>query len=363
MLTIFLVILLTLYLIQVGIFIYGISHPRDRRTNKEKPFVSIVIAARNEELNLGGCLDSVLRQSYPRYKYEVIVVNDHSTDRTNEICLSYAKRYNNISIVIPDKSGEIKGKTNALIHGIDAAKGEIILITDADCTVPQKWIEATMSLYTPGVGIVGGMTLQKARNGFEGIQSLDWAYLLGLASAAVNLRNPLSTIGNNLSFRRSAYEEVGGYRKIQFSITEDYALFQAIIKTGKWDYYYPIDPELVVTSEPCPTVRDLIRQKQRWGKGGLEMKPIVFFIMAIGFLTHALIATAFLVGDIALAGTALLVKLTSDYMFLYKVLHKIDRVSELKYFYRFELYYFLYVLLLPFIVFFGGKVIWKGRSF
>lgn len=355
--------ILVLYLIQVGILSYGLSRSRGKSVSRTTPFISVVIAARNEENNLSACLDSVIDQTYPKYEYEIIVVNDHSNDRTAEICNSYARRYGNLTIVVPDENTSIRGKTNALIYGIDSAKGEIIMITDADCIVPRRWIERTVSYYSEEVGIVGGMTIQRANGRFSGMQSLDWVYLLGLASAAVNLRNPLSIIGNNLSFRRKAYDEVGGYRKIKFSITEDYALFQAIIQTGNWDYLYPLHPDLVVQSEPCESLRDLIRQKQRWGKGGLDMKISGFYIMAVGFLTHLSIVISFLTGSVAVGSSILFAKIIGDYAFLHQILKVINRKNLIRYFYSFQLYYLLYVLLLPMIVFFGGKVIWKGRSF
>ncbi len=358
-----LVVVSVVYLLQVAILIYGIRHTRDDVDPHRRPFVSVVIAARNEEKLLPDCLHSVLHQTYPADQFEVIVVNDHSTDGTVSVCETFAWEYANFSFMNAEDHPRLVGKSNALHQGITKARGEVILITDADCVVPNTWVEHTARRYGSRVGLVGGMTIQKARTSFEGMQSLDWVYLLGLASAAVTLRNPLSTIGNNLSFRKAAYEEVGGYEKIPFSVTEDFMLFQAIVRTGRWEYLYPIDPHVLVTSEPCTTWKDLIRQKKRWGKGGLDMKPSGFVIMAVAFSTHALIAWTMLTGQIALGLSCLLAKIAGDYMFLRHILVKLERVNLLKYFYHFQAYNFLYVLLLPVVVFFGGKVVWKGRRY
>lgn len=356
-------IFIVLYVIQVIIFLIGLYRIRDHVTNGQTPFVSVIIAARNEEQHITDCLESVLHQTYPKDKFEVILVNDNSTDRTGDICQNFVGRFENFATFVAQEDPPLRGKTNALNQGIEKARGEIILITDADCTVPPTWVEHTVKRYSPSVGIVGGITLQKATRNFEGMQSLDWAYLLGLASATVSMRNPLSTIGNNLSFRKSAYMEVGGYKKIPFSVTEDFMLFQSIVKTRKWEYLYPIDPNVLVISKPCQTFKELVRQKQRWGKGGLDMKLSGFLIMVIGFSTHGFTLFTFLLGNFAYALTALLIKLIADYIFLFKVLSQLNRTDLLKYFYWFELYYMAYVLLLPFVVFFGGKVVWKGRSY
>jgi cellulose synthase/poly-beta-1,6-N-acetylglucosamine synthase-like glycosyltransferase len=363
MLEYLLISLLVLYLIQVAVFTAAAKKPRDEQGNISQPFISVLIAARNEESNLSDCLKSVLDQSYDNQRFEVIVINDHSTDGTERICEEYAARFRNLSYANAREDSTLRGKTNALDQGIEKAHGEIILITDADCTVPRTWVEWTAKRYSNSVGIVGGITLQKAGNWFEGMQSLDWAFLLGLASATVSLRSPLSTIGNNLSFRKAAYGDVGGYRKIPFSVTEDFMLFQSIVKTKKWDYLCPIDPNVLVVSQPCLSWKELLRQKHRWGKGGLDMKLSGFSIMAIGFGLDAMILLSLVLGNPLLALVALLFKIAGDYSFLRIVLRKLRQLDHLKYFSAFQVYFFLYVLVLPFLVFFGGKVVWKGRKY
>ena len=359
----FLFIALFLYLMQVFIFLIGVRRTRDTLGNHTTPLVSVIIAARNEEDNIRTCLQSVSNQTYPRSLYEIIVVDDDSSDGTNHLCQSLSRTIPNLIVISTSGGTTSGGKTNALIVGIEESKGELVFITDADCVVPPTWIESTVRRYDKGIGIVGGLTLQRATGPFEGMQSLDWTYLLGIASAAASLGSPLSTIGNNLSFRRRAYDDVGGYRSIGFSVTEDYALFQAIVKSGKWDYLYPIDPALLVMSTPCRTLKELMRQKHRWGKGGLDMTLTGFLIMAIGFLLHSFILVPMLYGSFFGSLVALAAKWIADYMFLRTITRRVGKESHLQYFYYFELYYHLYVLLLPFIVFFGGKVIWKERKY
>jgi cellulose synthase/poly-beta-1,6-N-acetylglucosamine synthase-like glycosyltransferase len=354
---------LLLYLILLFRSLAGIRRTRDQIHETASPFVSVVIAARNEEEHLAQCLQSVTQQTYSSEKYEIIVVNDNSTDGTEKICHDFARRHSNVKYVSAPEDRALPGKTNALDQGVQKAHGEVILITDADCTVPSTWVEFTAKRYGPDIGIVGGVTVQTASTWFEGMQSLDWAFLLGLAASAVARRNPLSTIGNNLSFRKSAYQDVGGYRKIPFSVTEDFMLFQSIVKTNKWDYLYPVDGRVLVVSQPCATLKELARQKHRWGKGGLDMKLSGMLIMAVGFATHALLLTTLAMGSFLVAASCLLAKIAADYFFLEAILKRLERTDLLKYIYLFEAYFIVYVLLLPFIVFLGGRVIWKGRAY
>ena len=210
----FLFIALFLYLMQVFIFLIGVRRTRDTLGNHTTPLVSVIIAARNEEDNIRTCLQSVSNQTYPRSLYEIIVVDDDSSDATNHVCQSLSHTIPNLIVISTSGGTTSGGKTNALIVGIEESKGELVFITDADCVVPPTWIELTVRRYEKGIGIVGGLTLQRATGPFEGMQPLDWTYLLGIASAAASLGNPLSTIGNNLSFRRRAYDDVGGYRSL-----------------------------------------------------------------------------------------------------------------------------------------------------
>jgi 1,2-diacylglycerol 3-beta-glucosyltransferase len=360
---IFLLIVTMLYLCQAGIFLIGLKRNRDKLQNSPNLSVSVIIAARNEEENLQECLESVANQTYPISLYEIIVINDGSTDGTEAICNDFIKRYPNIKSIQVKEDTIIRGKANALAQGIEAASGEIILITDADCTVPKTWVEQTVNRYDPEVGLIGGFTLQKATTPFGGMQSLDWTFILGMAAATAGLGHPLGSIGNNLSFRRSAYDQVGGYRKLKFSVTEDYTVVQAIVGSKRWKYLYPIDLKHLVESKSCQNFQSLIRQKHRWGKGGLDMKPAGLAIMVIGFLMHLSPFIMLYWGGVLQAAIALMIKFIADYIFLYQILSRVDRKEDLRWFYWFEIYFLIYVLLLPFLVFFGGKVKWKGREF
>lgn len=359
----FLLIVTILYLCQVGIFLVGLKRNRDQVQTSLNSTVSVIIAARNEKINLPDCLESIANQTYPFSLYEIIIVNDGSTDGTETICNDFAKRYSNIKSIQVKDDTIIRGKANALAQGIDASSGEIILITDADCTVPRTWVEQTANRFDNEIGLIGGFTIQKATTPFEGMQSLDWTFILGMAAAAAGLGHPLGSIGNNLSFRRSAYNQVGGYRKLKFSVTEDYTVVQAIVGSKTWKYLYPIDIKHLVESKSCPDFQSIFNQKHRWGKGGLDMKPAGLAIMVIGFFMNLSPFVMLFWGGAVQAAAAFMVKFIADYVFLYQILQHLERKEDLRWFYWFEIYFIIYVLLLPFLVFFGGKVKWKGREF
>ncbi len=185
---IFLFIVTILYLCEAGFFLSGLKRNRNYISESSDLFVSVIIAARNEETNLPNCLESAANQTYPNSKYEIIVVNDGSTDRTEAVCLNFVQRYPYIKLINAKEDPNLRGKANALAQGIDAARGEIILITDADCVVLPTWVEQTAKRYGKGIELIGGFTLQKADTPFEGMQSLDWVFILGVAVSSSKLK-------------------------------------------------------------------------------------------------------------------------------------------------------------------------------
>ncbi|MCU0452085.1 MAG: glycosyltransferase [Bacteroidetes bacterium] len=359
----FILIVLALYLLQTAIVVVGLTRIPPITTGA-RPTVSIVVAARNEEASIGACVDALCRQTFPADRYEVIVVDDDSTDLTAEVVRGRMPDHVQLRLVHSSPLSRLKGKARPLSAGIAQARGEVILITDADCRVPPTWVEATAGQYEPDVGLVGGITLQRAHTSFGGMQSLDWAYLLGVAAASVALGRSFGSIGNNLSFRKRAYDEVGGYDSLPFSVTEDYTLVHAIRSSGRWQQRYPIDARLLVESDPCPDVRALFHQKLRWGRGGLDVPFIGFVIMAIGWSVHFLPLIHTLVwGAWWHTLTVLFVKATADYVLLAQVLKRLGRLDDLRHFFWFELYFALYVVALPVVVLLGGPVRWKGRQY
>ena len=118
------------------------------------------------------------------------------------------------------------------------------------------------------------------------MQAIDFLYLLVVASGTINLNNPISCIGNNMSYRQSAYTDVGGYENLPFSVTEDFNLLWAIYKLKKYKLIFPLDKESLVTSIPCKNIKSLFRQKKRWAVGGLEIPLRGYLIMAWGFTTN-----------------------------------------------------------------------------
>ena len=356
-------VLAVAYAIVILTFTLGAVASRYKLRTGYRPKVSVIVAARNEEKNIGACLDSLVALTYPRELLEIIIIDDRSTDGTAAIVERYTRDHPHIKLLhsVPE-SGHLKGKTNAVTQGIDSASGDIFLFTDADCRVPAGWVEWTVRHYADdSVGTVAGFTSLSGDDWFSKMQALDWFVLSSAAAGTARINYPTTAIGTNLSVSRKAYEAVGGYREIPFSVTEDYALFHAV--TRKFQARIPMLHETMVESSPCSTIKELYHQKKRWFAGGrgMDFKSILIFAVSFLFNVALLVALFALPFTHFLAGLS--VKLGIDFLFCLPAVIRLHRPELLTYFPLYALYYYVYVLIFPPLVLPGGKIVWKERTF
>ena len=327
------------------------------------PLCSVVVCARDEENNIIRCLTSLNALNYPKERLQVLIVDDKSTDKTPQILAEWKAKMSNLTVLVTGPEIEnLRGKVNALTQGLDAATGEFIMITDADSHVHPDWVREYLKYYEDDTGMVASITLLDRKYFLDGMQSLDWSYLLGIALANANLNVPISVIGNNISVRRAAYESVGGYREIPFSVTEDFALFQAIWHKEPWKVKFPVQYELTVMSQPCPDFRAWWRQKHRWVKGGEGLKGLGYLIFIIGLLGHAAMISALFVLPIPAALGVIAVKWSADLLVILPVLARTRKQELLKFFPIYEIYLALFIFSMP-IMIMQKNVKWKGRVY
>jgi 1,2-diacylglycerol 3-beta-glucosyltransferase len=264
-------------------------------------------------------------------------------------------------VEIKEASGKLKGKTNALSVSIKQAKGEIIFTTDADIEVKPSWIKEMIKYYNNDTGLVSSYSIIHPDGFSQGVQALDWIYLLTIASGSDGFNKQISCVGNNMSYRKEVYNKVGGYENIKFSITEDFMLLKTIRKKTKWKTKFPVNNKCVNYTLPCRTFRDLYNQKKRWAKGGLDASFSGLLAGAVAWLGGAVTLLGWLAGFkiylLLIAG-----KIITDLFFTLPVIIKFKEYKTLLYLPLFELYFAVYVFLMPFILLFDSKVIWKEQK-
>lgn len=245
--------------------------PLMREDLKEFPFVSIMIPAHNEEKVIGRTLKALIRLDYPQDRYEIIVINDNSKDETGiiieEMKALYPKTLINHIQVIGERGG--KGKSNALNIGYQEAKGEYLVIYDADNT-PNKmsllYLVHTIANHEDYGAVIGQFrTRNKDRNlltKFINIETLSFQWM---AQAGRWKLLGLCTIpGTNFIIRRSIIEGMGGWDKN--AIAEDTEISLRIYNMGYKIAFMP----LAITYEQEPeTIPVWLKQRSRWVSGNI----------------------------------------------------------------------------------------------
>ena len=229
----------------------------------EQPPVSVVICSKDESENLQKFLPSILEQDYPNF--EVIVVNDGSTDTTSEVLSIFKQNYSNLyETYIPQSTEIISRKKLGLTLGIKAAKNEILLFTDADCkAVSNKWISEMVKNFTPETEFVLGCGLYMYEKSFVNrLISYDTLTIalqyLGFAFAG----KPYMGVGRNLAYRKSTFMSHKGFAGFLHVQSGDDDLFVNAWATAE-NVKVETSAESVTVSIPKKTFKEWISQKDR----------------------------------------------------------------------------------------------------
>ncbi len=188
----------------------------------KKPRISVVIPSYNEEKNIRRTLFKLNHQTIPRNEYEIIVVDGNSTDRTREIAEEMG-----VKVIIQKRKG-IGGARN---DGFLAAKADFVATTDADCIVPNQWLEIFLEDFQDDRVV--------AVTGPDGPIEKNWKskltyFILRCFIQGISLFNLYGTAGTNSAFRKSAFIKCGGYKSLPHS--DDVEIAFRIKKLGKIKY-------------------------------------------------------------------------------------------------------------------------------
>ncbi len=248
--------------------------------------VSILLAARNEELNILRCLQSLHNLDFPKTDYEVLVGNDKSSDQTEAVILNFIQKKSTFQyFLIESQFAGLRGKANVLAQLSHHATGDYLFYCDADIAVAPTWISQMLGLFKDNTGAVVGVTRMTPTGIFAAMQSLEWLFSLAAMRFFSRFEIPFTGMGNNMAVRREAYEAVGGYERIGFSIVEDFALFMAIIDKG-YGFVQGFRPGIISVSEPTRSLPELLVQRKRWVKGAMQAPwpiKLSFFASALFF--------------------------------------------------------------------------------
>jgi len=329
------------------------------------PSVSVLVAARNEEQNIANCIASLKKLNYPKDKLRIMLINDNSDDRTEELMLKETSGQPEFLVLDTNdyKGSGLKGKVNALSYGISKSTGELYMMTDADCEVPSEWVRDTAKYYSEDTGLICGFTMiDYSGTFFSKLQALDWIYLQSFASASSGINSELSCIGNNLSVSAKAYREIGGYENLKFSVTEDLALMKRIKEEKAFRIKYPINRSCLIKTNACADIKELYRQKKRWFRGGADISLLGYLLGFELYAMNLMLLFGLFFLNVPVYLFVVLVKFISELIIMVPVYRRFSYKGLIVYFPLFQLYFAVIGLLLPFTFLTGSNIVWKERK-
>ena len=353
--------------------------PNKLFTEKELPFVSIIIAARNEEKNIGNCIQSLINQTYPQNKFEIIVTDDHSTDDTVSIINSFQKE--NIHVInladfIADKILN-SYKKKSIETALKFAKGQLIVTTDADCIAPGKWLETLVAFYKEKQPVfialpVAFATPLPSTPFFKKLliifQSLDFMSLQGITGASVYKKFHSMCNGANLAYEKKVFYEVNGFNGIdELASGDDMLLMHKIQQVYPDKIMFLKSADVIIQTEAAANLKDFMNQRIRWAsKADKYTDKKISAVLLLVYLLNAWIfilgiSSFFLIKAFYLFLISIIIKTIAELIFLYPVAKFFSRQKLLWWFIPAQPFHILYTLIAGWLGAFGSYQ-WKGRK-
>lgn len=353
--------LVVLIFLLIAIIVYkGFEHQLKRNfIYTSKPNLSVIIAAKDEANKINSLIDSLELLNYPNENFEIIFVNDNSTDETAGLIQSRISGKNNFTLLTADRK-TLEGKKGALKVGVDKAKNNFVVITDADCRPENNWLNEIAAVLDYGHDFVFGVapiqaggTLVEKLSAFENLRN---TYL---TISAVGLNIPHSAAARSFGFRKTSYYKLGGYSNTTETLSGDDDLLLREAVKNKMLIGTVVEPDAFVYSSAPKTFTEYFKQKKRHLQTSFHylLKQQIFlgFWHLVNLLSILSILFVFITPVFAFPFA---VKLIFDFFIVIKYQHQLGHS------FRFYEIIYLQILFEVFIVFnffnsLSGKTEWK----
>ncbi len=374
---IYITILLAIaYSMVIGVYCYWFLQLKNEPLKRIKPPATkftIIIPARNEELIIANCLKSIQSQNYPTELFEVIVVNDHSTDQTEKIVSIIQSGFPSLRLINLSEyiSGTINSyKKRAIEIGVSQSKYEWIITTDADCVVLPNWLnnfDQYIQEKQP-VFIAAPVMFSLTKTWLGLFQLLDFISLQGITAAAVAAGYHSMCNGANLAYNKAAFYEVDQFKGIDHLASGDDMLLMYKIKQRFPERLgFLFSTEMIVTTAPMPSWKSFINQRIRWAsKADSYSEKSIFWVLALvycfnAFIFFGLIAGIFVNGIYPIILYIVMVKIIVEIIFMIPVAHFFGRTNSLFFFPLMQPFHILYTVIAGWLGKYGTYQ-WKGRE-
>ena len=358
-----------IYVFVVATFIIGWIKIKSYHKTHKVPttLVSIIVAARNEEDKIGKTIDDILAQSYQKELFELIVIDDHSTDQTATIVKSYPEV---VLIQLNEDKALNSYKKMAIQTAIGQAKGDLIVTTDADCRMGAEWLATIVNYYeTTGCKMISSpVAYFEEKSFFEQAQALEFSYLIGLGASTIGNKNPSTCNGANLAYEKKAFFEVGGFKGIDDLASGDDELLLHKMSAIYGDKIgFLKNKAAIVYTHAKATMGEFIQQRKRWASKSTRYKDKSVIILGVSvwlfnlsIILNALLAVFFPTQTLPFLAFQLVSKLLVEFVFLNNMMSFFKRKALLWWLPLLNALHIIYIVYIG-IAGNSGKYNWKGR--
>ncbi len=346
------------------------SHPIERdfstSLNSARNDVSVLIAARNEEKNIEKLLQSLYNQSFNKAKFEVIIVDDHSTDDTFEVSKNFQVLHPEMNLKLLKAAGS--GKKQAISQALHAAENEFVMVTDADCELPERWIETMVGYFMKNdlKMLLGPVLLSPANTLFEKLQVLEHLSLIASTAGSAAIGMPVMCNGANMMYDRKSALDVEKYRTdMRIASGDDMFLMEQFLRHyGSKSVSFLLDNQAIVKTKTMPTLKAFFRQRTRWTsktKAYTNWKIIATALIVLMFnlsIVFFFVAGFFIKVFWVFYVLYVILKTLIDYPILRRITNFMHQQKLMKWMFPLEFIYPFYVVFTAFAGMFNN-VKWK----
>lgn len=316
--------------------------------NNGDKYISVIIACKNEQEHLPFILNKLHEQIYPSDLFEVIIVDDNSSDSTFRIASSYHE-IKNISVLKNNGSG----KKAALITGVNSAKGSLILTTDADCLMRKEWLQTISSFSnSSGADMIICPVMLADGNGFFGkFAELEFLSLQGITAGTLSKGSAIMCNGANLAFSKEIFLSNINNLHPEIASGDDIFLLHSVKKkkNSKTEWLEAME-SAVITASPRSAGK-YFKQRGRWISKASYYKDKYTIIIGIATFAAILLLIVsplmafFDFRFIYIYMTALILKSIPDYLIIYRTATRYDKKELMPWFIPSQIIYPVYVLI------------------
>jgi glycosyltransferase involved in cell wall biosynthesis len=333
--------------------------------------ISVVIPVRNEVDNIEALLSDLENQTLSKEQFEVLIVDDSSTDGTVELAQHLCRKlHSNIRLIQLTDIPNASPKKRAIENALSVAQGSLIITTDGDCRVGPKWLDSFKDCYlATGAKLISGpvtFTLEKSLT--DHLQTIEFASLIGSGASAISAGYPSLCNGANLAYEKSVFYDVGGFDGVRHVASgDDEFLMHKVAAAYPEGIQFLKNPESIVYTKPHQKWSMFFRQRKRWASKWKHYQSTTPLILALYIFTcnfSLILAFAFYAfGVISISefGFIWLVKCAPEWLFLGNIMRFLGKRRSLAFIPVTQIIY-------PFYVCFFGLAVqkpayeWKGRK-